>query len=448
MFEKTFHFCAVGLAHVGVDGRFIRVNKKFCDFLGYSRNELTQMNFQQLTAPEHLHADLVYVERLLKGEIDNYAMEKQYVRSDGELIWGKLTVSLVRDSRGSPEYFISVIEDIDDKKRIETELFKVDALFSKIVSAFSERTFIWVATPDLNKLHYVNDGYNNIYGRNEYELYCKPTAFINHIHDDDRSRVAKIFNQRPLQNWDIQYRIYDASGHVKHLHDRGSFIYDASEQQSLILGTADDITKEKAQQQALVGAVAKLERLSKTDSLTGLANRREIFNQLTSEIHRMQRGQKKSTLVYVDLDDFKGINDKFGHTVGDKALVHFSQTMGNLLRESDQFGRIGGDEFVILLYGTAEQETEAFFERLLSNAFSLKLDNGHSLPISFSLGWVEWNNGVGSVQAWLDLADEAMYQKKRRHCNDTPSNNAPDSHNSSENVSTDANLGDDIEDAV
>lgn len=268
---------------------------------------------------------MIYLERLLKGEIENYAIEKQYVRSDGQLVWGKLTVSLVRDLQDNPEYFISVVEDIDDKKRIETELFKVDALFSKIVSAFSERTFIWVATPDLDKLHYVNDGYNNIYGRNEYELYCSPVSFIDHIHEDDRARVAKVFSKRPLQNWDLQYRIIDASGNVKHLHDRGSLIYDASEQQTLILGTADDITKEKAQQHALMSAVAKLEMLSKTDSLTGLANRREIFSQLSKEISRMERGQKISTLVFVDLNNFKTINDDYGHKVGDMALSHFSK---------------------------------------------------------------------------------------------------------------------------
>lgn len=415
MFEKTFHYCAVGLAHVGLDGAFIRVNKKLCEFLGYSKEKLTQLTFQELTAPQYLQEDLIYLERLLKGEVENYAIEKQYVRSDGQLVWGKLTVSLVRDLQDNPEYFISVVEDIDDKKRIETELFKVDALFSKIVSAFSERTFIWVATPDLDKLHYVNDGYNNIYGRNEYELYCSPVSFIDHIHEDDRARVAKVFSKRPLQNWDLQYRIIDASGNVKHLHDRGSLIYDASEQQTLILGTADDITKEKAQQHALMSAVAKLEMLSKTDSLTGLANRREIFSQLSKEISRMERGQKISTLVFVDLNNFKTINDDYGHKVGDMALSHFSKTMESLLRDSDRFGRIGGDEFVILLYGTDEAETQAFFERLEHSEFTLSLGDGVSLPIAFSLGWVEWNSSISSVQEWLDLADEAMYQQKREH---------------------------------
>ena len=414
MFEKTFHFCAVGLAHVSLDGEFIRVNKKLCEFLGYPKEILTQMTFQELTVPDYLDEDLTYLNRLLKGEIQDYTFEKQYIRSDGKIVWGKLMVSLVRDKRGNPECFISVVEDIDEKKRLETELFQVEALFSKIVSAFSDRTFIWVASSDLCTLKYVNNGFSTIFGCNEYELYCNPTAFINHVHEEDKARVHAVFNERPLQNWDIEYRIVDANGSIKHLHDRGSLIYDASERQTLILGTADDVTKEKEQQNALVKAVAKLERLSKTDALTGLDNRREIFHQLSNEISRMERGQKSSTLVYVDLNDFKVINDKYGHKIGDKALLHFSQTTQCLLRESDRFGRIGGDEFVILLYGTNVVETEAFFERFTQSKFTLKLENSEDLPISFSLGWVEWNDKIKSVQEWLDLADEAMYHKKHR----------------------------------
>ncbi|MHC6645388.1 diguanylate cyclase domain-containing protein [Alteromonas sp. HB246098] len=414
MFEETFYSCPVGLAHVSVDGSFIRVNKPLCDFLGYSNEELTKLTFQELTSPEYLDRDLGYLESLLKGEVDNYTLEKRYLRRDGEQVWAQLTVSMVRDQRGNPDYFISVVEDIDEKKRIQSELFQVDALFSKIVSAFSNRTFIWVATPDLKKLQYVNDGYEKIFGRNEFELYCNPIGFIDHVHEDDRARVLKVFSQRPLQNWDIQYRIYDSKGEVKYLHDRGSLIYDDSEMHSLILGTADDVTREKSQQQALMSAVTKLEHLSKTDALTGLANRREIFSQLSDEIARMGRGQKASTLVYVDLNKFKEINDKYGHKIGDKALVEFSQRMGALLRDSDRFGRIGGDEFVILLYGTDEFETAAFFDRIQDSRFELHTEENNAIAINFSAGWVQWNEGIDSVQAWLDRADEVMYEKKQR----------------------------------
>ena len=412
MFEKTFHYCAVGLAHVGIDGTFIRVNKKLCDFLDYSDQELTKLTFQDLTAPDHLDEDLDQLERLLEGQIDNYSIEKRYIRRDGKRVWAKLTVSLVRDDSNNPDYFISVVEDIDEKKRIQSELFQVDALFSKIVSAFSERTFIWVATPDFSKLKYANDGYANIFGRSEYELYCNPMSFLDHVHEDDRTRVAKVFSRRPLENWDIQYRIYDSKGEVKYLHDRGNLIFDDRETQTLILGTADDITREKNQQQALMSAVTKLEHLSQTDSLTGLANRREILSQLSDEIARMERGQKASTLVYVDLNKFKEINDKYGHKVGDNALVEFSQQMKVLLRDSDRFGRIGGDEFVILLYGTDDKETEIFFERIAQHDFTLNVNNTSVVPITFSVGWVTWSAEISSVEEWLDKADEVMYEKK------------------------------------
>ena len=412
MFEKTFHYCAVGLAHIGIDGTFIRVNKKLCEFLDYSDQELTKLTFQDLTAPDHLDEDLDQLERLLEGQIDNYSIEKRYIRRDGKRVWAKLTVSLVRDDSNNPDYFISVVEDIDEKKRIQSELFQVDALFSKIVSAFSERTFIWVATPDFSKLKYANDGYANIFGRSEYELYCNPMSFLDHVHEDDRTRVAKVFSRRPLENWDIQYRIYDSKGEVKYLHDRGNLIFDDRETQTLILGTADDITREKNQQQALMSAVTKLEHLSQTDSLTGLANRREILSQLSDEIARMERGQKASTLVYVDLNKFKEINDKYGHKVGDNALVEFSQQMKVLLRDSDRFGRIGGDEFVILLYGTDDKETEIFFERIAQHDFTLNVNNTSVVPITFSVGWVTWSAEISTVEEWLDKADEVMYEKK------------------------------------
>ena len=414
MIDKTFEFCAVGLAHVSPQGTFIKVNQKLCDFLGYERHVLKSMTFQEITVAEHLNSDLSNLEQLLAGKIDSYAMEKQYLRKDGVAVWGKLTVSLVRDGNDNPDFFISVVEDIDEKKRIESELFQIEALFSKIVSEFSSRTFIWVASPDFKTMHYLNDGYQSIFGRSEYELYAKPLAFIDHVHEGDKPKVLEVFSQRPLKSWELQYRIYDISGQVRYLHDRGSLIFDAKEQQTLILGAADDITKEKEQQQALERAVSELAFLSKTDSLTGLINRREIFEQLSKEIERMKREHHISTLVYIDLNEFKQINDNYGHKVGDKALQVFSEKMQGMLRDADKMGRIGGDEFVILLYGTKATEVERFFARIDELAFIVQAKDNISIPISYTVGWKEWNDELSSVQEWLDAADHAMYTIKKR----------------------------------
>jgi diguanylate cyclase (GGDEF)-like protein/PAS domain S-box-containing protein len=412
VFEKTFHHCAVGLAHVAIDGTFIRVNKTLCNFLGYNEHELTKLSFKTLTISSFLHEELMHIERLLKGEIDSYALEKQYLCKNGKPVWGRLTVSLVRDVHDNPDYFISVVENIDDKKRIENELYRLEALLSKIVSSFSKRTLIWVASSDFSKLMYVNNGYTSIYGYDPKAMYHDTFAFLAHVHPDDALRVASTFATRPLKSWDLEYRIVDAIGDIKYLHDRGCLIYDAYDKQTLILGTADDVSKEKSHENELRRAVSQLELLSKTDTLTGLANRRELLAQLTEDIERTERGQAASTLIYLDINNFKDINDVYGHKIGDKALQCFADRMSVLLRESDRFGRIGGDEFVILLYGTSQAETKRFLKRLTCTPLHIEGNERESIPISFSFGSKEWNKNIKSVQEWLDLADAAMYEQK------------------------------------
>ncbi|MBV9455319.1 MAG: PAS domain S-box protein [Rubrobacter sp.] len=121
-FKATFEQAAVGISHNAADGRWLRVNQKLCDIVGYSREELLELTFQDLTYPDDLDADLEQVERLLVGEIPTYSMDKRYFRKDGSIIWANLTVSLVRDSSGEPEYFIAVIEDINQRKQADEEI--------------------------------------------------------------------------------------------------------------------------------------------------------------------------------------------------------------------------------------------------------------------------------------------------------------------------------------
>lgn len=120
-FRLTFEQVAVGIAHVALDGRWLLVNQRLCDFFGYSHEELLTLSFQEVTYPDDLAEDMAQVERTLAGEIQEYTMEKRYIRKDGTILWGYLKVSLVRDSNGKPDYFISVIEDISARKKAEEE---------------------------------------------------------------------------------------------------------------------------------------------------------------------------------------------------------------------------------------------------------------------------------------------------------------------------------------
>ncbi|GHO84724.1 PAS domain S-box protein [Dictyobacter formicarum] len=131
-FRATFEQAAVGIAHVAPDGRFLAVNQRLCDMVGYTREELLARTFQDITFPDDLEIDLAYVGQLLSGKRQTYTMEKRYVCRDGSLIWIDLTVSLVRDEHGIPRYFISVIEDIDERKHLETILEREQQVLQQI----------------------------------------------------------------------------------------------------------------------------------------------------------------------------------------------------------------------------------------------------------------------------------------------------------------------------
>ena len=121
-FRKTFEGAAVGIAHVAPDGRWLRVNRKLCEILGYAREELLAETFQSITHPDDREADLDNARRLLEGEISEYAMEKRYLTKGGRYLWAKLSVSPVREPSGEPSYLISVVEDVDERKRAEARL--------------------------------------------------------------------------------------------------------------------------------------------------------------------------------------------------------------------------------------------------------------------------------------------------------------------------------------
>ena len=121
-FRKTFEQAAVGIAHVATGGEFLRVNQRFCDIVGYRREEMLRLTFQKITYPDDLPKDFEAVQQFMDGSIQAYSMEKRYIHKNGDLVWINLTVSLVREFEGGAKYFIAVIEDISQRKQAEEAL--------------------------------------------------------------------------------------------------------------------------------------------------------------------------------------------------------------------------------------------------------------------------------------------------------------------------------------
>jgi PAS domain S-box-containing protein len=161
-FRATFEKAAVGIAHVGLDGRWLRVNQKVCEIVGYSSEELLQLTFQEITHPDDLQKDLNYVGRLFVGEINYFTMEKRYIRKNGSIVWVEVTPTLLRDENThEPKYYIAVIEEIEERKKAQDELKKrveelaqVNIVLARTAGLLGKRNqeldqFAYVASHDL-----------------------------------------------------------------------------------------------------------------------------------------------------------------------------------------------------------------------------------------------------------------------------------------------------------
>lgn len=123
-FSQAFRHAAIGMALVLPDGRWLQVNDAMCGMLGYSESELLALSFQDITHPDDLATDMGLVHQVLSGERASYHMEKRYLHRDGQVVHALLTVSLVRDERGEPLYFVSQVQDISERKAFEDALFR------------------------------------------------------------------------------------------------------------------------------------------------------------------------------------------------------------------------------------------------------------------------------------------------------------------------------------
>ena len=147
-----FEQAAVGMALVGLDGRLLRVNRRLSAMLGYDETEIGALTFQEVTYPEDLAADMAEVDRLIRGEGTAYTLEKRYLRKDGQVIWGQLAVSLLRDADNRPYRFVSIVADINARKTAEEALTLARRRLEMAASAAALGVWEW-ATGDA-EVHY------------------------------------------------------------------------------------------------------------------------------------------------------------------------------------------------------------------------------------------------------------------------------------------------------
>ncbi|MCE9685848.1 MULTISPECIES: GGDEF domain-containing protein [Shewanella] len=248
----------------------------------------------------------------------------------------------------------------------------------------------------------------------ESVLMLKNRAFISW---EQRPYVFKFKNYRPITGRaDFMYQnvtllpLASLTGKITHI--------------SLIIYDVTDIAINKLQ---LKAANEQLQHLSRTDGLTQLPNRRHWQECMEREFDRFARYSDIASLVMLDIDNFKQINDSHGHQAGDKVIQHIAHLLNQSLRETDCAGRYGGEEFAIVLSRTDAHGAHHFTERLRQNIADARvLYKGKQIKVTVSLGISTLGPGIDSSSNWLSNADTALYQAKQNGRNCTVAHEAED----------------------
>jgi PAS domain S-box-containing protein len=257
-FRVTFNQAAVGIAHMGIDGKWLLVNQKFCDIVGYTQSELLELTFPAITHPEDLDAELEFIRQTLAQEIQTYSMEKRYIRKDNSHVWINLTVSLVCNALGVPKYFIAAVEDITERKRTEAALRQSEVRFRTLAETTNAIVFIKQGT----QFCYVNPAAEIITGYKREELLSYPdiSELIKERRQLHRREQSVLVQSEEIKRCEEEIKILTKSGEERWLNcSIGTIEFEGK---LAVLGTAIDITKHKQAEVEIRQALEQEKELS------------------------------------------------------------------------------------------------------------------------------------------------------------------------------------------
>ncbi len=276
-FRATFNQAAIGISHTALDGRFLQVNQRLCDMLGYTSEELLTMRWQQITHPGDLASSEAFGAAQLTSDATQTGLEKRYLHKDGSPVWVSLSTALVRDARGQPDYFVKLIEGITERRQMQQNLL-----------------------------------------------------------------------------------------HLAH-----------------------------------------------HDTLTNLPNRDLFYDRLEHALSQAARRNWITGVLFVDLDNFKLVNDTLGHGIGDDVLCDVAQRVLQCVRVDDTVGRLGGDEFAIVLSELMRDEDAGLVAQKVLAALAAPFQiDGHDISLTASIGITTAARSKVGADTLVTAAESAMVEAK------------------------------------
>jgi diguanylate cyclase (GGDEF)-like protein/PAS domain S-box-containing protein len=404
------------------DGHVKTWNSGAMRIKGYRYNEVLGLHFSRFFTQEDV--DCGKPGRLLHQAAVHGRVEEEgwQVRKDGSRFWANSTVTAIRGPGGEATGYVKVTRDITDRKLAEDALVSQfsDELHSSseaLKASDARYRAVFHTSPEAVTISRVNDGiildanqaFFDMTGYERHEVLGKTTTELRlWTIPRDRFRLVQVL-RHDSNCRDMEFRFRRKSSEIFWARLSVSFI--EVDGARCLLSFARDISEAKA-------AEEKIKDLAFYDPLTGLANRRLLLERLMSAVATRARNGRKRALLFIDLDDFKTLNDTLGHHIGDLLLQEVARRITSCIRKNDTVGRLGGDEFVVVLEDLSENsenaaaQAKSVAEKILTAIALPYALESHDCNSASSIGITVFGDDAKSVNEVLQQADIAMYEAK------------------------------------
>ncbi len=340
------------------------------------------------------------------------AITRMHVDDSGNKRFIDIVAAPLFNDSGEIAHIIESCRDITDRVKTEQALLHSETRYRSLFEQSNDAIIIFQSEgPEEGKILSANRAAANMHNYTNKELL---TLSITDLMPSEET--SKVFPDRNISfiSGNIRPEVMHRkkSGQLFPVEASASFI--TSGENKLILAIYRDISIRKEAEEEKLLLIRELELMSQTDGLTGLFNRQHIDKRLLEEIHRASRYNHPLSLIMLDIDNFKNINDTYGHIAGDKVLQKTASIINHELRDSDVAGRFGGDEFIIILTETGIDVGIQVAERIRSQISSqmVPIKKHQTISYNISVGIAEHSSDFLTPEEFIAKSDTALYAAK------------------------------------
>jgi len=407
-FFSAFQHAAIGMALTHPDGHFIRVNAAVCQMLGYSEEELLQLNIADITHPDDLAADLELLAQLSSGERESYQLEKRNFHKDGHIVHIQLSVSIVRDAHGIPLYFVSQAQDISQRKAFEEALHRERELAEVTLRSIGDAV---ITTDPRLRITSLNPIAEAMTGWTSHEAQGRLIEEVFQLFDAQHGNTVS----NPLRAAIEHNAIVDLASRtlLRHRHGFDTPVEDSSapihDHAGNVIGGVlvfHDVSETRA-------LALKMIHLTQHDTLTGLPNRSQLDGLVEQALVTADRRHQRCALLYIDIDNFKQVNELYGHAEGDRVLRALAAQIRRNLPGDELLCRYGADEFVVVLpHLESVGEAASVCQTLIAQCEQTRVPGLPELTLHVSIGISVYPDDAAEAKSLLQHAETAMYAAK------------------------------------